>query len=99
MLLRPRAAIPIVHFGAASTSTPIASPFKSALWSARAYSSEAAAVEEPVRASTEVSNFADLADLGVHPSLITAVTKHMGYQTMTPVQSKTISPAMKGTDM
>lgn len=66
----------------------------------RAYSSEASAAQDeaPVAAPTDaVPKFADLE--GVHPNLITAITEGMSYDNMTPVQAKTITPALKGTDM
>lgn len=77
----------------------------------RFYSSEASAVE--AKASDEPSNeiftttedsvaedsFASLERFGVHRNLLKAITGNMGYETMTPVQSKTIQPALKGTDM
>ncbi|KAH6996248.1 P-loop containing nucleoside triphosphate hydrolase protein [Ilyonectria sp. MPI-CAGE-AT-0026] len=66
----------------------------------RAYSSEAPAAQDeaPVAAPTDaVPKFADLE--GVHPNLITAITEGMSYDNMTPVQAKTITPALKGTDI
>lgn len=77
----------------------------------RFYSSEASAVE--AEASTEAGNevfttaedsvpddsFAGLERFGVHRNLLKSITGNMGYENMTPVQSKTIQPALKGTDM
>lgn len=71
----------------------------------RFYSSESAAVREDEGAgqgessSGLVTRFADLVKLGVDPNLVQALTKGMGYETMTEVQSLTINPAMKGVDL
>jgi len=46
-----------------------------------------------------VELFGDLSTLGVHQSLIDAITLDMKYERMTPVQAKTINPALKGTDI
>lgn len=82
------------------TRTP--SVFKSIANASRLYSSEAVAaettrVEEAV--SGDVVDFHELSKLGVHQNLLQAITRDMNYKTMTPVQSKTINPALKGTDM
>ncbi|PFH60943.1 hypothetical protein XA68_18518 [Ophiocordyceps unilateralis] len=68
----------------------------------RSYSSEAAAVDgsnAQDSASGEITEFEQLLRLGVHPNLLSAITRDMNYQTMTPVQAKTIPPALKGTDI
>lgn len=68
----------------------------------RLYSSEAVtqdAQQGDDSASGESMEFADLSKLGVDKNLIDAITIGMGYKTMTPVQAKTIAPALKGTDM
>lgn len=70
----------------------------------RLYSSEASAaraVEQDVTAtpSGPVTRFADLAQLGVHPALVDAITGGMGYENMTDVQSETINPGLTGKDM
>lgn len=86
-------------------SLPTAHTWKAVTQFARLYSSEAAA--ESVQQHQENSKkpdewtvqFADLADKGVNETLLRAITKDMGYQTMSPVQAKTIGPALKGTDM
>lgn len=68
---------------------------------ARTYSSEAtaeAASQSPVGADGTITEFAALENI-VDRSLLSAITGDMGYATMTPVQSKTINPALKGTDM
>ncbi|VUC27222.1 unnamed protein product [Clonostachys rosea] len=77
-------------------------PLKSIANTYRAYSDEAAALQEerahPAPAH-DVVNFKDLTQVGVHGSLIDAIVRDMGYESMTPVQSKTINPALKGTDI
>lgn len=70
----------------------------------RLYSSEAAAAaqgegESTAASSGLVTRFADLAQLGVHPKLIDSITKGMGYETMTDVQSMTINPGVRGVDL
>jgi ATP-dependent RNA helicase MSS116 len=70
----------------------------------RFYSTEsAAAPEEDVTSSVApnepVESFKDLHKLGVHRTLTDAIVKDMGFEAMTPVQAKTINPALKGTDM
>lgn len=71
----------------------------------KAYSTEAAVAEatpEVKEAPTTpdlITKFADLEQLGIHPNLLQAITSGMEYETMTPVQSMTINPALKGTDM
>lgn len=96
-----RAATPIAPRGVVSLArTP--SAFKSIAYSSRFYSAEAAAVEtKPIEGTvpSDVANFADLSQAGVHRNLLDAITKDMRYEAMTPVQSKTINPALKGTDM
>lgn len=57
---------------------------------------------EPVEQdpSTLITRYQDLADRElVHPGIIEAITKDMGYETMTDVQSKTISQTLKGVDV
>ncbi|KAI0914919.1 DEAD-domain-containing protein [Ustulina deusta] len=46
-----------------------------------------------------ITRFADLSQLGVNEGLIQALTRGMGYETMTEVQSMAINPALKGVDM
>lgn len=67
----------------------------------RSYSSAAAAAESDNggRPSGLITRFADLSTLGVHQSLITAITNGLGYETMTDVQSMSINPALQGKDM
>ncbi|KAH9908788.1 ATP-dependent RNA helicase mss116 [Xylariomycetidae sp. FL2044] len=73
---------------------------------ARLYSAESAATSTDRHApgsstssSGLVTQFADLDKLGVDPTLVRALTEKMGYDTMTEVQSLTINPALKGTDL
>lgn len=68
----------------------------------RAYSSAAAAAESDNNGGNTnglITRFADLSTLGVHESLISAITKGMGYETMTDVQSMSINPALQGKDL
>ena len=47
-----------------------------------------------------LTRFQELSDHGlVHDNVIKVLTKEMGLETMTQVQSMTISEALKGTDM
>lgn len=101
LMMRSRTALPIAQKSIASLSRTPAT-FKNIAYASRLYSSEAAAVEtEPIEklAPEEVVNFAALSEAGVHQNLLDAIIKDMGYDSMTPVQSKTINPALKGTDM
>lgn len=72
----------------------------------RLYSSEAAAAAAEPSAETSqkaapalTTRFEDLEKLGVHRNLVDTITKGMKYETMSDVQSKTIEPALKGTDL
>ncbi|EFY98391.1 DEAD-like helicases superfamily protein [Metarhizium robertsii] len=96
-----RTATPIAPRGVVSLARTPAT-FKSISYSSRFYSAEAAAVEtKPIEGTvpSDVVNFADLSQAGVHRNLLDAITKDMRYEAMTPVQSKTINPALKGTDI
>ncbi|KAI1327148.1 DEAD-domain-containing protein [Xylariaceae sp. FL0255] len=71
----------------------------------RLYSSESVAAQQnregdfaPVPGAP-VSRFSELGKLGVDEGLVRALTDGMGYENMTEVQSMTINPALKGTDM
>lgn len=72
---------------------------------ARLYSQESAAthaepeIEDSPASLYEVTRFADLTKLDVNHRIIQAITDDMGYDTMTEVQSLTINPAIKGTDL
>lgn len=97
LLSQTRSALPIARRQALTTRLPIASINK--ISSFRTYSSEATA-EQTQAASEDVEPEVRFADLeGVDPSLIRTITQNMGYDVMTPVQAKTIKPALKGTDM
>lgn len=101
MLLSARSAFPAARSAASTLPRPVAS-LKSFASFTRLYSSEAAAAESaaPETAATgEISSFRDLEAIGVHRNLLDAITKDMRYDSMTPVQAKTINPALKGTDM
>lgn len=70
----------------------------------RFYSSEAVAerndeATSSANGSQRVTKFADLSLLGVHEKLVSAITEGMGYEDMTEVQSLTINPALRGTDL
>lgn len=77
-----------------------------ALWS-RSYSATADATATPQDSSAEasaegeglVTRFEDLSTLGVHENVVSAITKGMGYETMSQVQSMTIQSALAGKDM
>jgi ATP-dependent RNA helicase MSS116 len=71
----------------------------------RLYSAESAAAqanregEFAAVSSAPASRFSELSQLGVNDRLVEALTKGMGYDNMTEVQSMAINPALKGTDM
>lgn len=103
MLLQPRWAIQAGRRAKASVFSEAlmmraqsgASPYR-----LRGYSTEASAVREvDAEADNSATKFEELLDRGVHPNLISAITKGMGFETMSSVQAKTINPALKGTDM
>lgn len=101
MLLSARTAFPAARLAASALPRRVVS-LKSFASLNRLYSSEAAAEETvaPETAATgEVTSFQDLEAIGVHRNLLDAITKDMGYDSMTAVQAKTINPALKGTDM
>ncbi|EFW99056.1 dead box RNA helicase [Grosmannia clavigera kw1407] len=62
-------------------------------------SAETAQESEPEKASGLITRFADLESLGVHTNLVRSLTETLGYETMTPVQSATITPALSGKDI
>lgn len=104
-LSRGRALVPVARQSLASLARPNV-PLRAFVGFTRAYSNEVNAAEapaeeaDPVAATPkEASRFADLEQLGVHNNLLKAIVDGMGYEDMTPVQSKTINPALKGTDM
>ncbi|RFU78743.1 atp-dependent rna helicase mss116 [Trichoderma arundinaceum] len=101
MLLSARTTFPATQSAAASLTRP-AAPLKSLVCLTRFYSSQAAVAEESAPESVaagELSSFQELEAIGVHGNLLSAIIKDMRYDTMTPVQSKTITPALKGTDI
>lgn len=63
---------------------------------AEASASEQASQDQSPSAPTR---FDELPALGVHPNLVKSITQGMGYETLSEVQSKTIIPALKGTDL
>ncbi|KAL2175673.1 P-loop containing nucleoside triphosphate hydrolase protein [Thermothelomyces heterothallicus CBS 202.75] len=67
----------------------------------RFYSAESAAPQTSSDngSSNLVTRFEDLRRLGVHEHLVNSLTKGLGYETMTDVQSMTISPALAGKDV
>ncbi len=65
----------------------------------RFYSSESAAPEPSSPNNGPITRFADLSQLGVNPTLVSAITRGMGYENMTDVQSQTIQPALAGKDV
>lgn len=65
----------------------------------RFYSSESPVSRDDANDSGLVTRFADLSTLGVHPRLVEAITRGMGYENMTTVQSMTINPALGGKDV
>ena len=101
ILARSMTALVTARSSVASLSrTPTS--LKTIAYASRLYSTETvAAAVQPAQetASDEVVSFDGLSDLGVHKNLLRAITDDMGYGTMTPVQAKTINPALKGTDM
>ncbi|PHH88221.1 hypothetical protein CDD83_7812 [Cordyceps sp. RAO-2017] len=99
MLLRSRVALPKAAALSRCNSPQV---LKSFTFLSRPYSSEALAEESPSSGAADKepsAKFADLANMGVHPNLLKAIVNDMQYTTMTPVQAKTISPALKGTDI
>jgi hypothetical protein len=47
----------------------------------------------------EIRTFEDLQQLGVHPTLTDAIKSQFGYTEMTPVQIKSVRPALAGRDL
>ncbi|EPE03275.1 atp-dependent rna helicase [Ophiostoma piceae UAMH 11346] len=67
----------------------------------RSYSSEAtaAASTEATEGPRVITKFSELGEIGVHENIIHGLTQGMGYEKMTPVQSKAMSPALTGKDI
>ena len=97
--IAPRA-FPSALSALSSAPKALAAPSIHSLTSlARYYSSEAAASPEEAQSPTLITKFADLADLGVNPRIVSSITKGMGYEDMTAVQSLTINAALNGVDL
>ncbi|KAK5660229.1 hypothetical protein OQA88_12763 [Cercophora sp. LCS_1] len=82
-----------------ATPRTTASPCRT-LWSplVRLYSSEAA-VPKSNDSSGLITRFEDLSKLGVEEEIVQAITRGMGYESMTDVQSQTINAALDGKDL
>jgi len=66
----------------------------------RAYSTEAVAEQNEPAPSAEAEPEVRFSELkGIHPNLLKTIIDDMKYDTITPVQAKTIKPALKGTDI
>ncbi|KAI8723464.1 hypothetical protein NCS52_00202200 [Fusarium sp. LHS14.1] len=99
LISQTRAALPVARRQVLSAQSSIATLNKISFIS-RAYSAEATAqASEPTSSAPaeEIARFSDLED--VDQSLLKAIVDGMKYETMTPVQAKTIVPALKGTDI
>lgn len=83
----------------ASPSQRVAAVYRPASSLLRFYSGESAAAHPEQSGSQLITRFADLTTIGVHPQLTDAITKGMGYETMTDVQAMTINPALAGKDV
>ena len=95
----PRAAPVLRRAVAPSHVRPIIST-RLAQFASRAYSTESEVpVEEDVDIAESSDKFESLSELGVHENLLRAIIGEMGYDTMTPVQAKTIRPSLNGSDM
>lgn len=90
---------PIFVRSAALTQVRPVGPNRIAGLVSRAYSTEAEAPAVEANEAEVDDKFSSLAELGVHPNLLKAITADMQYDTMTPVQTKTIRPALEGSDM
>lgn len=55
--------------------------------------------EDSPASLNQVTRFEDLTKLGVNHHIVKAITEDMKYDVMTEVQSLTINPALKGTDL
>lgn len=100
-LLQSRTAI---HFSRHLAVAKPAFSISSFVSCSRNYSTEAAVQDEPPAVPSDAENaeltmFKQLDSLGVHQNLIRAITSGLKYESMTPVQAKTIVPALKGTDI
>lgn len=60
----------------------------------------AEAAEQGTEQREPITRFEDLAKEGlVHPNVINTITRKMGLETMTDVQTRTINEALSGVDM
>ena len=99
LLSQTRAALPIARRQVLTPQSSIASLNRIASIT-RAYSSEAVAEQSEETSSESPEPLVRFAELeGINGNLLNAIVKDMSYDTMTPVQAKTIKPALKGTDM
>lgn len=67
--------------------------------SIRHYSTEAAEQRVEIAEDGPPAQFRDLLQLGVNPALVDVITRRLGFNDMTDVQSKTIRPALAGKDL
>ncbi|KAH7275307.1 hypothetical protein FSOLCH5_005965 [Fusarium solani] len=99
LISQTRAALPVARRQALSAQSSIATLNKIAFIS-RAYSAEATAQASQPTSSAPAEEPAKFSDLeNVDQTLLRAIIQGMKYETMTPVQAKTIVPALKGTDI
>lgn len=99
LISQTRAALPVARRQALTAQSSIATLNKIAFIS-RAYSAEATAQASQPTSSAPAEEPAKFSDLeNVDQTLLRAIIQGMKYETMTPVQAKTIVPALKGTDM
>ncbi len=83
-----------VHPAASLVCRPVGSSLP------RFYSSESAAAEATEGSPNgPITQFKDMAQLGVHERIVSSITDGMGYQDMTAVQSMTINAALAGKDV
>lgn len=83
-----------------TASTPLYSvaPKLSSFVHFKQYSTERDESAAPAE-SEESMRFDELSRLDLNPTILSNITDGLGYETMSPVQAKTIAPALKGTDM
>jgi ATP-dependent RNA helicase MSS116, mitochondrial len=99
LLTQTRAALPVVRRQVLTNQSSIAVISRIASIT-RAYSTEAVAEQNEPAPSAEAEPEVRFSELkGIHPNLLKTIIDDMKYDTMTPVQAKTIKPALKGTDM
>ncbi|KAH7328208.1 P-loop containing nucleoside triphosphate hydrolase protein [Stachybotrys elegans] len=96
-MLRSRIAVPAAR-SAIGHASPLSVPLKNVAHAIRTYSAEAAAVSSSQGSEAPVS-FRSLEEHGVDSTLLRAIDTDMGYEHMSPVQAKTIHPALKGSDI